>query len=96
MYASAMIDLNVFVSGLTHEQLGEVRRLVEYRIQALGIDPKRLEALPAVNAEEIQLLEQKRPIDAIRAYRARTFCGLKESKDACDKWREENRPDLLV
>lgn len=49
--------------------------------------------LPPLNKEEIDAATDKkvnRYIAAIKMYRARTFCGLKEAKDAVDKVREMN------
>lgn len=40
-----------------------------------------------INEQERDLLRNGRLIEAIKLLRARTNCGLKEAKDACDDYR---------
>jgi len=44
---------------------------------------------PGLSGHEKALVDAKEPIEAIKAYRARTGATLKESKDLVDRYRDE-------
>lgn len=47
-----------------------------------------IKAMPDINMEEREFIEEGRKVQAIKSYRTRTLFGLKESKDKIDKCAE--------
>ncbi len=65
------------------------RTLVPARTAAVASAAAHGDALDAASLEEVKrLLGERRVIEAIRIYRERTNCGLREAKEACESIAE--------
>jgi len=91
-------DVRVFSDDA--ERIDRLERQVQYLLRYMGVDPEiaaagsaALPAGPPLDAasspEIVALVQNGKPIQAIKAYRQITGAGLKESKDAIDGLRFE-------
>lgn len=76
------------IDGTTHtlsvEEVQNLGFLFGFSGRPHEYSPYKPEALPLMTADEINTLLEKGKIHAIKAYRARNQCGLKDAKEVID------------
>ncbi|MGO0576584.1 hypothetical protein [Ornithinimicrobium panacihumi] len=61
-------------------------RIIDQLCAKLGIDRAQVDPVGTLDAQEQLLVQQGRPIMAIKEYRRRTGAGLREAKDVVDRF----------
>lgn len=80
-----------FLDSLTDEELEYLRSQVYVATESRDrLKRQQFGTLPPPNDQEKELCKADSMIGAIKAYRIRVGCGLKEAKDAIENWMHKS------